>query len=181
MPLSGFEGNTVIVNGNNFIPITAVLFNGISAEFMITNNNQMVVTIPAGATTGFITVINPCGLALSAASFTIDTFPVTLNLKLFLENFYLGHGLMAAVADPVSHPDVCDSITVELHHAASPFYFAHRVVGTINTSGNGSFNFPSLTPGFYFIAVRHRNSIETWSKNSVLFNSPTVSFDFTSP
>ena len=89
---------------------------------------------------------------------------------------------MNAVIDPEGHPTLCDTIVVELHNATAPFGLADFNKGTLNTSGNGSFVFSNITSGVsYYIAIRHRNSLETWSKNPVLFTAPTVSFDFTSP
>ena len=76
---------------------------------------------------------------------------------------------------------VCDSITVELHNELSP----HTVVSssTILLHKNGLAEV-ILPPAFlnhnYFIAIRHRNSIETWSKFPVSIAANT-NFDFTAP
>ena len=107
---------------------------------------------------------------------------ITLNLKLFIEGFYSGGGFMQAVLDPVNYPSVCDSITVELHASTSPFQILHSVFGTVNTSGMGSFVFPGSSIGnIYYITIRHRNAIETWSKFPILFNGTAVTYDFTIP
>lgn len=87
---------------------------------------------------------------------------------------------MRAVADPLNHPTLCDTIQVELHEVAYPYNVAFIVTGTIDIYGDGIFIFPSGVQGnSYYIAARHRSAIETWSKFPVLFNSSAVDFDFT--
>ncbi|MBL0097213.1 MAG: hypothetical protein IPP46_12535 [Bacteroidetes bacterium] len=107
---------------------------------------------------------------------------ITLNLKLFIEGFYIGGGFMQAVLDPINYPSVCDSITVELHESTNPFQIIHSVSGTVSTSGMGNFVFPGSSIGnSYYILVRHPNAIETWSKFPILFNGTAVTYDFTIP
>ena len=105
---------------------------------------------------------------------------VTLDLKLFLEGFYICNGTMRAVVHPINHPTLCDSITVELHNATQPYALAKIISGAVNTNGSGLFIFPGdVISHCYYIVVRHRNSVETWSKNPVLFDASTISFYFT--
>lgn len=107
---------------------------------------------------------------------------ITLNIKLIIEGFYLGNGKMAAVVNPTNFPNLCDTISVELHNKLSPYALVHTVSNTININGIGLFYFPDVVlNNSYYIVIRHRNTIETWSKNPVLFNTTVVSFDFTSP
>ncbi len=107
---------------------------------------------------------------------------VNLHLKIFIEGFYIGNGTMNAVADPAGHPTICDTIVVELHEAVTPYAIAASLSDTIDVNGNGLFVFPGLMlPENYYIVVRHRNCIETWSKFPVLFDNPEISFDFTAP
>ena len=76
----------------------------------------------------------------------------------------------------------CDTITVELHDVAQPFNTLFIAKALLHKNGNVQLIFPSsVLNQSYYIAIRHRNSIETWSKNPVLFNSAATSFDFTSP
>lgn len=107
---------------------------------------------------------------------------VTLNLKVFIEGFYIGNGTMMAVAEPINDPMLCDTITIELHDAVFPYDLAYIIKGTIDIYGDGTFIFPGSVQGnSYYLAVHHRNSIETWSKTPVLFDTPIISFDLTSP
>ena len=181
-PVSGVVGSSVAINGSHFNTVTSVLFNGVSASFVIDNDNRITATVPAGATTGLISVTNPCGTSNSSTSFIVTaSTSITLNLRIFLEGFYRGNSSMAAVADPSGHPGICDTISVVLHTATPPYEFVAKVTSVVDTSGNGIFVFTALPSGFYYIGVIHRSSVETWSKNAVFFDLPSVSYDFTSP
>ncbi len=70
-PVSGNTGSSVVIMGTNFAGASAVWFNGTNATFTIDSGNQITAIVPAGATTGPVSVIAPGGLATSAAIFTI--------------------------------------------------------------------------------------------------------------
>jgi uncharacterized repeat protein (TIGR03803 family) len=69
---SGSVGSTVLINGHNFIGTTAVSFNGVSASFQVLNTQFVSATVPAGATTGPVTVTNAGGKATSTQTFTVN-------------------------------------------------------------------------------------------------------------
>jgi len=70
-PTSGLAGASVTINGNNFNGSSAVRFNGVSSGFAILSNSQIATTVPAGATTGKISVTNPDGTATSLNDFVV--------------------------------------------------------------------------------------------------------------
>ncbi len=52
----------------------------------------------------------------------------------------------------------------------------------LHVDGTATIPIPSTLGGSsYYVVVKHRNSMETWSKNLVLFTGSTVTFDFTAP
>ena len=69
-PLSGSEGTSVTIDGS-FTNTTAVKFNGATAVFTVVSSSRIIATVPAGATTGFITVITAGGTATSRSNFFI--------------------------------------------------------------------------------------------------------------
>lgn len=77
-PNNACSGTTpnVIITGTNFTGATAVSFNGTAAAFTVNSSTQITATLPAGATTGPISVTTPSGTANSAASFTVNASPV---------------------------------------------------------------------------------------------------------
>ncbi len=111
---------------------------------------------------------------------------VALNLKELIQGFYIPQvNLMVPVLFIDGYTtdfSICDTITVELHSALAPYSLIESVSNVIHTNGSGRFVFNAATINqSYYIAVRHRNSVETWSKTPLLFNSTTKSFDFTTP
>jgi hypothetical protein len=101
--------------------------------------------------------------------------PVTLNLKVYFEGYYREAGLMASLLNAPS----CDTVTIELFNASTPFSKVYSVKGIISNSGNGSFSLPpAFYGGSFYLAVKHRNSLETWSAVPIILNATTVSYDF---
>jgi len=74
-PASGPVGANVTVTGTSFAGATAVRFNGTAAAFTVTSPTAIQATVPAGATTGAVSVTTPGGTATSAASFTVINPP----------------------------------------------------------------------------------------------------------
>src|SRR5207253_2724524 len=64
-------GTTVTISGTNFSGATSVAFNGVNATFTVTSDTAIQATVPAGATTGPVSVTTPGGTATSASSFAV--------------------------------------------------------------------------------------------------------------
>jgi hypothetical protein len=67
----------VTINGTNFISPSAVRFNGLDATFVVVNTTRIDATVPAGVTTGPLSVITPYGSATSAGSFSPPSYSVS--------------------------------------------------------------------------------------------------------
>ncbi len=73
-PGSGVVGTPVVLTGTNFTGISSVRFNGtVAPGFVVNSATQITATVPAGATSGPISVSNVAGMATSATSFTVLT------------------------------------------------------------------------------------------------------------
>jgi hypothetical protein len=70
-PTSGSPGTAVTITGSNFTGVNGVRFNGVSATFNLVSDGQVNTTVPAGASTGRITLSTPSGTATSASDFTV--------------------------------------------------------------------------------------------------------------
>lgn len=107
-----------------------------------------------------------------------------INVKAFIEGYYSGGSMQPVLYNTnlSANPTACDSITVELHGATSPYSTIASAKTLLHTDGNAEVRFPTaIINSSYYIAVRHRNSVETWSKNPVKFNDAIASFDFSAP
>ena len=81
-PNTGAIGTTVVITGTNFTGTTLVQFNGAYASiFTVNSASQITVTVPAGATTGPISLTTPTGTATSATSFTVIPPPVIASFS----------------------------------------------------------------------------------------------------
>jgi uncharacterized repeat protein (TIGR03803 family) len=70
-PASGTVGQKVTIVGVHFVGTTAVSFNGTSAPFLVKASGALIASVPAGATTGHISVTNAGGSGTSAGTFTV--------------------------------------------------------------------------------------------------------------
>jgi len=77
-PTSGMAAASVTITGTNFTGATSVKFNGTTATFTVGSATSITTTVPAGATTGTLSVTTPAGTATSAGSFTVlGTYSIT--------------------------------------------------------------------------------------------------------
>ena len=76
---------------------------------------------------------------------------------------------------------VNDTVTVILRAPLFPFNVADSDRVVLNSAGYALANFFNISPGiYYYIVVKHRNSIETWSKTTQSFSDGyPIAYDFT--
>ncbi len=176
-PTTGTTGTVVSITGSNFTGVTNVKFNGTSATTLTVVNAGLInATVPAGSTTGLITIYNGICSGSSASGFTVVS-TCTLNLKVFIQGFYQSPNSLVQIVGVGKS----DTVTVQLRSNTSPYNAIYTEKVVLNTTGNVSVSYPGAAIGnSYYIAVSHRNSIETWSKNPVMMTGAT-NFDFTIP
>ena len=119
----------------------------------------------------------------NAMSITVNQCNTTLNVKAYLEGFYRDNGMMSSTLYDIGNsddPTATDTITVNLWSPVSlgndsPNYSVHTI---LHTNGTASVQFPGATLGnSYYVAIKHRNSIEIWSAEPVTIASEG-SYDF---
>src|SRR5438445_93801 len=72
-------GTSVQINGTNFSGASAVTFGSKSATYAVSSPTLIQVTVPAGATTGPISVTTPGGTVSSVSNFTVTASPPTIS------------------------------------------------------------------------------------------------------
>ncbi len=93
----------------------------------------------------------------------------SLNLTAMLEGFCDGSTM------------VPDTVTVELRSNSSPYSLVQSKKIFLNNLGTGTTTFTTVSDGTpYYIVLKHRNGLETWSAAGQLFTSGTLNYNFTS-
>lgn len=83
-PSNGVRGTTVTLTGANFTNLgaSAVKFNGVTGSFQTpTATTELMATVPADVTTGFITVANSSGTGTSPALFYMQPWITSLSMN----------------------------------------------------------------------------------------------------
>lgn len=97
--------------------------------------------------------------------------PLNLNLSGLIEGLYDSNsGFMKG-----------DTVNVYLRNSASPYLIIDSAKKYLDSTGHCAlsfFNAVNSTP--YYIVIKHRNSIETWSGSAVSFALDSLTYDFKS-
>lgn len=145
---------------------------------IVYDNNSIIssqFTIPSGYLIGStqyfwrVAAINIGGQGPYSTSFNFTTRQTFfLSLKVYLEGFYNGT------------TQVKDSMKVYLANATTPFALKDSTNAIVDSTGNTLISFANATNGSYYIIVKHRNHLETWSAAPQVFatNNTTI-FNFT--
>lgn len=71
VPHGGKIGNSILILGNGLTGSTSVTFNGVAAAFTVESNTFIKATVPAGATTGRVSVVTQTGTLNSNPQFVV--------------------------------------------------------------------------------------------------------------
>ncbi|MDQ3019958.1 MAG: SBBP repeat-containing protein [Bacteroidota bacterium] len=95
---------------------------------------------------------------------------MTLNLTALIEGFY----------NNVTNKMVKDTVRVYLRNINSPYSIVDSAISVLDSNGHAIFSFPYTLNGLlYYIVINHRNSIETWSSQPVMFTNNQLNYDLT--
>jgi hypothetical protein len=107
-----------------------------------------------------------------------------LELKVLLEGYNAGNGLMRPVlfdAGLHANPSACDSITIEWRSVNQPSVPTHAAQALLMHNGFVYTTYPVSLTGDFWLVVRHRNSVEIWSKQAVTVNGSGIFYDYSKP
>jgi len=133
-----------------------------------------------GLPPGFVINSNDCD---DSDPMILECAPTVVNLKLFIEGYF---NIVTGQMRPVkrnqgigsSNVDV-EELTIELHNAAT-YELVATTTALLQTNGNVIGSFSPQINGSYYIAVKGRNSLQTWSAVPQTLGAEPLSFDFTS-
>ncbi len=162
-PTAIAPGAIVSIIGSGFNMVSSVKFNSINAVYTVNDSNHITATVPSGISPGSLSTTTDCNTATAKTNYTISNSS-KLTLHLFLEGLYIGGGMMRGISETVA-----DTITVKLYSTTNLSYPDFSTKVTLSTTGVASAVFPASAIGHtYWICIRHRNSIETWSKYPIM-------------
>jgi len=98
-----------------------------------------------------------------------------LKLKFYLQGPYSGNGLMNNNA---LSPVYCDSVNIEIREDIDPFIVLHSFQSVLKTDGTMEARLPVGLNHVYYLVIKHRKSIETWSGSPIQFNDTLIQYDF---
>lgn len=99
----------------------------------------------------------------------IETTFKVLNLHVFIEGLFDGSKLLQ------------DSISVEVRESFSPYSLKDTKRTVLDTLGYATLLFQNVEQTKpYYLVIKHRNALETWSAEALTFNSGFLNYDFTS-
>jgi hypothetical protein len=167
------------------------------SNFLFTPTCQNTVTWMPGNLSGEMHTVNPLSTtnyvatvtgsngcsATDSVLVTVNACNVNLNTTAFLQGYYIGGGMMNTVLfnqgeETNASTTNSDSVTIELHEDVAGYPLVGSFTGLMQTNGNIACSFPpSCMNKLCFIALKHRNAIETWSSDPVLVSYNT-NYDF---
>jgi len=102
------------------------------------------------------------------ARFSFDAPFIQLTINALIEGFYNGI---------TNNPD---TITVQLRSSVYPYSLVDQQKVYLNNAGIGTGKFYNTANGTpYYIVIKHRNAVETWSATTQSFTNGVMSYDFT--
>ncbi|HMR41324.1 MAG TPA: FG-GAP-like repeat-containing protein [Ignavibacteria bacterium] len=95
----------------------------------------------------------------------------TINLSIIMEGFYNAS---------LNSMNISDTVKIYLRSSSSPYPVIDSSKSVINSGNNtGSFAITNAPSGNYYISVKHRNTIETWSSGEVNYTAgSSVNYSF---
>jgi hypothetical protein len=159
--LAGF-GESIVVYGNGLDDVTSATIGASCSVFPFTDDS-LVVIVSQEATDNTLNLINSTGCQLTGPFISILP-PLTLKLNLFIEGLYLTGGETKE-----------DTVIVSLYTDASTPVQVYNGASVLAETGQILLDLPIPFQGqSLFVAVRHRNSLETWSATPILIEDLTV-------
>jgi hypothetical protein len=109
---------------------------------------------------------------------TFEAQTSNLALTVYFEGLYTGFQTMTPAphnAVPAISSAIADTVYVELHASTAPYAPIDTAIGLLGTNGMVNLTFdPAFAGSNYYIVVKHRNSIETWSSTAMTLSSNTT-------
>jgi uncharacterized repeat protein (TIGR01451 family) len=135
-PTHGVPGTRVTIIGTSFTNASAVAFNGTpAASFVVTNNTTLSAVVPAGASTGKISVTGPGGTGVSVIDFIFDSTDVAILGTDSPDPVFIGSNLVYVIT--ITNAGLVTAFNVQFTDVLPPsviFESAAVSQGTLDTN-----------------------------------------------
>jgi hypothetical protein len=178
-PAAGAIGCPVTVTGDWFADLTGVAFNGQAADFTPISARCVLAFVPAGATSGVISITTPAGSGASASAFTVAVTPprtVTADLSLRLRSTRVRRGRLVRASGQVKPPDLA-GLRVKIRvqrHANGRWIVAKRSSAVTTAAGAYRWTLRRSRRGVYRIRaivspeLTHTGDVTPWVRFRVI-------------
>ncbi|MFN5355898.1 MAG: hypothetical protein ACK5CT_04715, partial [Bacteroidota bacterium] len=183
IPSTNSSGFPVTLKGFNLSGITQVKFGAVSASsFTSSGDTSIQAIVPPDAQSGLVTVTNSTGCTgTSSTSFSYVSSNPELTVRLFIEGLYVGNGYMdlplvnSGLSSNAQH---ADSVELSLVSPAEQSNVAYKKKAILLSPGQATITLPGWVLGnSYYIVIKHRSSVETWSKQPIAFLQENTYFN----
>jgi hypothetical protein len=141
-PTSGPFGTSVDIPGTDFTGVTRVSFNGTSdPSFVVNSSTDITAHVPAGATSGPITVTSPDGTATSSTSFTVTSGPPTIT-GFFPTSSHVGRQVMITGSNFIGATSVVLGTVSAKFTVSAP----SSITAVVPSIGHGYYKWSVTTP-----------------------------------
>lgn len=192
--------NQMTIKNLDFMPliVNAISISGADATDFSWSGLTLPLSIAPNSSASFDLHFTPSGIGVKQAVVTIfnndcdeyefnytvqgegvGTSFMQLNLKAFVEGYYTGNETQTTTLlnqGIQTCPDISDSIEVQLRDPIN-FTTVYSSSCLMYTDGSIPCRMAQLN-GFYYLVVKHRNAIETWSASPVQVQAPITNYAF---
>ncbi|MBK7763221.1 MAG: DNA/RNA non-specific endonuclease [Bacteroidetes bacterium] len=119
-----------------------------------------------------------CTTVSAPAAITINPC-ATLQLNCFIQSYYIGNEMMSPclfLQGASNDSTLVDDITIELRDP-NTFSLISTGYTQLHTNGTASISFPNVS-GYFYIVIKHRNALQTWSALPVLLQAGITQYNF---
>ena len=113
--------------------------------------------------------LSPVDIGADADDFILLVTNKTLNLTMLIQGFY----------NSGTNTMIRDTVQVYLRNSFSPYLIVDSSLTYVDAAGTGIYTFSYVSDNVpYFIQLKHRNSIGTWSSSAQSFIADSLTYDF---
>jgi len=186
--------DTNSITGHDFVTVNDTLNAGgtinLSISYLPNPNDEITIMHADTVLNQFDTVNIPAGWRVlynypNKGDITVKYDKTNLNVKAFLEGYYNGNSTMNTLLHNIGLTEdatAVDSIEVQmwspdLLNLSDPTFSSKTI---LHNDGNANLSLPiNMIGNNYYICIKHKNSIETWSAEPITI-STVNNYDFTS-